>query len=66
MEQRADSSPARTGMGAKIKILSLWLVTCSALSSALLIHPEKDNEEDANLVQVTAFSISGIYGALYF
>uniref|UniRef100_A0A8C3XZR6 Matrix metallopeptidase 27 n=1 Tax=Catharus ustulatus TaxID=91951 RepID=A0A8C3XZR6_CATUS len=51
MEQRADSSPTRTGMGAKMKTLSLWLVTCSTLSNALLIHPEKDNEEDAKLVQ---------------
>lgn len=44
-----------------MKALSLWLVTCAAVSSGLLIHPEKDNEEDAKLVQVTALSMSGIY-----
>lgn len=61
MEQKADSSPTRTGKRVKMKALSLWLVTCTAVSSALPFHPEKDNEEDAKLVQVTALSISGLY-----
>lgn len=61
MEQKADCSPTSTGMTVKMKALSLWLLTCAAVSGALPIHPEKDNEEDAKLVQVTALSISEIY-----
>ncbi|XP_071411226.1 matrix metalloproteinase-27-like isoform X1 [Pithys albifrons albifrons] len=50
-EKKADCSPTGTGMRVKMKDLSLWLLMCVAVSNALPIDPEKDNKEDAKLVQ---------------
>ncbi|KAF1590222.1 Matrix metalloproteinase-27, partial [Eudyptes moseleyi] len=51
MEQKADCSPTRTDTRVRMKDLSLLLLTCAAVSNALPVHPEKDNKEDAKLVQ---------------
>lgn len=62
MEQKADCSSTRTGTRGRMKNLSLLLLTCTALSNALPIHPEKDSkEEDAKFVQVTTLSIAENY-----
>lgn len=57
MEHKVDCSPTRTEMRIRMKDLSLLLLMCVAVSNALSVHPEKDNKEDAKLVQVTTLSI---------
>lgn len=41
-----------------MKNLLLLLLMYAAVSNALPAHPEKDNKEDAKLVEVTLLSVS--------
>lgn len=60
-EQKADCSRMRVERSLRMKKILLFLLLCAAVSNALPVHPEKDNKEDAKLVEVTLLSISEIY-----
>lgn len=56
--QTAALSRMRMERIVRMKNLLLLLLMYAAVSNALPAHPEKDNKEDAKLVEVTLLSIS--------
>lgn len=56
--QTAALSRMRMERIVRMKNLLLLLLMYAAVSNALPAHPEKDNKEDAKLVEVTLLSVS--------